>query len=160
RWSISACSSAAAGWWRRNCSSALRDDAGRRPDRRTGRTTRTMTRRPRTSTLALLAILALALAACSSKVVRAPGTGGPPAVSTPKPGATGVVRRGDTLYRLAVNNGISPMDLALWNGISAPYTIYPGQRLRLYPRSGGSAPATASRPPGGGTQRPVVRPTQ
>ena len=114
--------------------------------------------------MALLAILALAFAGCSSKVVRAPGSGGAPTVSTPKPGATVVVRRGDTLYRLAVNNGISPMDLALWNGISAPYTIYPGQRLRLYPRSGASASrgstAPASRPPAGGSQRPVVRPTQ
>lgn len=124
-----------------------------------------MTKRPRISTMALLAMLALALAGCSSKVVRAPGGSGPPSVSTPKPGATVVVKRGDTLYRLAVNNGISPMDLALWNGISAPYTIYPGQRLRLYPRPGsaasrGSATAATSRPSAGGGQRTAVRPTQ
>ncbi|WP_202842781.1 peptidoglycan DD-metalloendopeptidase family protein [Luteimonas saliphila] len=105
------------------------------------------------------ALLALCvLGACSSKVVRTPGTESTPRVSTPKPGASIVVRRGDTLYRLAVNNGISPMDLALWNGISPPYTIYPGQRLRLYPgagsasRSAGAAAAAAQRPP--------VRPTQ
>jgi len=86
-------------------------------------------------------------------------------VSTPKPGASVVVQRGDTLYRLAVNNGISPMDLALWNSIRAPYTIYPGQRLRLYPQDGGTATAssgTAPRPPATGTTvtRPPVRPTQ
>jgi len=95
--------------------------------------------------------------------VRTTGSGGASSTSTPKPGATIVVRRGDTLYRLAVNNGISPMDLALWNGISAPYTIYPGQRLRLYPRSGATASAgttTATRPSTGGGQRQVVRPTQ
>src|SRR5690606_30074662 len=75
-----------------------------------------------------------------------------------KPGASVVVRRGDTLYRLAVNNGISPMDLALWNGVSPPYTIYPGQRLRLYPGRG--ATRTASAGTRSTTQRPVVRPTQ
>lgn len=122
-----------------------------------------MTKPLRILTMALCAALALTLAACSSKVVRTTGSGGASSTSTPKPGATIVVRRGDTLYRLAVNNGISPMDLALWNGISAPYTIYPGQRLRLYPRSGATASAgttTATRPSTGGGQRQVVRPTQ
>lgn len=126
-----------------------------------------MSKRPRPYTIALLAglaMLALALAACSSKVVRTtPAGGGPPKVSTPKPGASVVVKRGDTLYRIAVNNGISPMDLALWNGIAPPYTIYPGQRLLLYPRQGGArggGTATASRPAASGTQRPPVRPTQ
>ena len=109
--------------------------------------------------LSVVLLCVFLLAACaSSTVVRAPGTAAAPKVSTPKPGASVVVRRGDTLYRLAVSNGISPMDLALWNGVPAPYTIYPGQRLHLYPRSG----AQASRPPasGSGTQRPPVRPTQ
>ncbi len=105
----------------------------------------------------------LVLAACSSTVVRTPGTASAPAASTPKPGTSIVVQRGDTLYRLAVNNGISPMDLALWNDVRAPYTIYPGQRLRLYPQGGsGPAPAgTAARPPTtGAPARPAVRPTQ
>ena len=31
------------------------------------------------------------------------------------------------------SNGIAALDLATWNGIRPPYTIYPGQRLRLYP---------------------------
>ncbi len=120
--------------------------------------------------LALIA-LALLLAACgSSRVVRTAGSSAAPVprVSAPKPGASVVVKRGDTLYRLAVNNGISPMDLALWNGISAPYTIYPGQRLRLYPSSAGgtasrpaaTAGASAPRTPAGTAQRPPVRPTQ
>ncbi len=118
-----------------------------------------MTRQTRISTMALLAMLALALAACSSKVVRAPGAGASSG-SAARPGVSVVVKRGDTLYRLAVDNGISPMDLALWNGISAPYTIYPGQRLRLYPASGGgSSTRTASRAPEP-ARRPPVRPTQ
>ncbi len=111
--------------------------------------------------MAMLALLLLA--ACSSTVVRTPGTTSAPKVSTPRPGASIVVQRGDTLYRLAVNNSISPMDLALWTDVRAPYTIYPGQRLRRYPQ-GGSVPATsgtASRPPATGTAtRPPVRPTQ
>ncbi|GAB2610219.1 peptidoglycan DD-metalloendopeptidase family protein [Novilysobacter erysipheiresistens] len=72
--------------------------------------------------------LALALAACSSTVTREGG-------STARPGATTVVQRGDNLYRIATENGIALRDLAAWNGIAPPYTIYPGQRLRLYPGS-------------------------
>jgi len=122
-----------------------------------------MTTRSPTSVAALAVALlcVFLLAACgSSTVVRSPGTASTPRVSTPKPGASVVVRSGDTLYRLAVSNGISPMDLALWNGISAPYTIYPGQRLHLYPRSSAQAsrPATAAAS-SGGTRAPV-RPTQ
>ena len=93
----------------------------------------------------LVAALAVLLVACgSSRVVR-----GPVKVSTPKHGATVVVQRGDTLYRIAAGNGISVLDLAMWNDISPPYTIYPGQRLRLYPRDGGTAAARrpAARPP-------------
>ena len=96
-------------------------------------------------TLLLCFAVACALAACGrSTVVRE--AGGPPArVSVAKPGATTVVQRGDTLYGIAFRNGIDVRDLAAWNGIGAPYTIYPGQRLRLYPRSGGTS--AASRPP-------------
>src|SRR5690606_33741837 len=98
----------------------------------------------------LRAILTLAcaclLAACSSTVVRESGT---PRVSTPKPGATVVVKRGDNLYRIATGNGISTLDLATWNNIRPPYTIYPGQRLRLYPSDGRSTASTSSRPSSG-----------
>ncbi|MFC3717450.1 peptidoglycan DD-metalloendopeptidase family protein [Luteimonas soli] len=87
-----------------------------------------------------LAVLALlVLAACSSSVVREGGS----RVSTPKYGATAVVKRGDNLYRIATNNGITTLDLATWNDIDPPYTIYPGQRLRLYPSDGRR---TAARP--------------
>lgn len=97
-----------------------------------------------------LLLAAMLLAACgSSKVVRSTGGGHRPAkpivkVSQPKYGATHVVQRGDNVYRIATNNGITPLDLALWNRIPPPYTIYPGQRLRLYP--GGPV---AARPPAG-----------
>ncbi len=95
----------------------------------------------------MLLAVSLFLTACgSSRVVREGGT--PQAgASTPRPGQTVTVKRGDTVYRLAVNNGISPLDLATWNNIAPPYTIYPGQRLRLYPSAGGATPSrTASTP--------------
>ncbi|WP_240126628.1 peptidoglycan DD-metalloendopeptidase family protein [Thermomonas alba] len=114
----------------------------------------------RMSTFRLSAVMvsvAALLPACShTRVVKpprdaAPGrTVGAPAapavrVSQPKYGATVVVQRGQTVYRIATENGITPLDLALWNDIPPPYTIYPGQRLRLYPRDG-RAPASASPP--------------
>jgi lipoprotein NlpD len=94
-----------------------------------------------------------ALAACSSSVVRdstSTNTAGSVRSvrgSTPKPGATVVVQRGDNLYRIASGNGITVGDLAAWNGIPLPYTIYPGQRLRLYPPSntGSSTVGTSPR---------------
>ncbi|GAB6195183.1 peptidoglycan DD-metalloendopeptidase family protein [Lysobacter xanthus] len=98
--------------------------------------------RPTLRTLVVSACTASAiLAGCSSTVVREPGPARPSASrpSTPRPGATVAVARGDTLYSLATRNGISVLDLAQWNGLAPPYTIYPGQRLRLYP--GGARPA-------------------
>ena len=44
-----------------------------------------------------------------------------------------VVRRDDTLYSIAWNYGYDYRDVAAWNGIRSPYTIYPGQKIRLRP---------------------------
>ncbi len=41
------------------------------------------------------------------------------------------VRRGDTLYSIAWRYRLDSRALAAWNHIRAPYTIYPGRRLRL-----------------------------
>lgn len=65
----------------------------------------------------------------------------PVRVSQPKYGATAVVQRGQTVYRIATENGITALDLALWNDIPPPYTIHPGQRLRLYPSDRRDPPA-------------------
>jgi lipoprotein NlpD len=46
-------------------------------------------------------------------------------------GAVHVVARGDTLYSIAWAHNIDYRSLALVNNLSAPYTIYPGQRLIL-----------------------------
>lgn len=40
---------------------------------------------------------------------------------------------GDTLYSIAWEAGQDYRELATWNGIQPPYTIHPGQRIRLHP---------------------------
>lgn len=117
--------------------------------------------------------IAATLTACgSSRVVKRTGgyaRSAPPArVSQPRYGASHVVQRGETVYRIASNNGITALDLALWNNIPPPYVIHPGQRLRLYPggNARSSAPTAATRPATPATRpatpppalRPVVAP--
>jgi len=43
------------------------------------------------------------------------------------------VRAGETLYSIAFEHGYDHRDLAQWNGIKAPYTIYPKQNIRVTP---------------------------
>jgi len=59
-----------------------------------------------------------------------------PAGTTPKPvyapsSGVYVVKAGDTLYAIARRFGLNMKVLARNNGLREPYTIYPGQRLRL-----------------------------
>lgn len=116
--------------------------------------------------LALAVVLGMTACASSRVVSRSPdarpGSASPVRVSQPKHGATYMVQRGDTIYRIATSNGITPLDLALWNGIGAPYTIYPGQRLNLYPdgprRAAATAPGTRpGTPPPAATRPPVAQ---
>lgn len=95
---------------------------------------------------ALLILSCLVLAACAARpraVVLERSTD--PAVSRSVPRDAGgrsreyLVARGDTLYGIAFRHDVDFRDLARWNRIGAPYTIYPGQRLRLQ----GSAPVSA-----------------
>lgn len=46
------------------------------------------------------------------------------------------VAPGDTLYSIAWHYGLDYHSVAIWNGIKPPYTIYPGQRICLYPSNG------------------------
>ena len=55
------------------------------------------------------------------------------AARTPIPGGMYTVLKGDTLYSIAFRNGVDFRDLAQWNQVAEPYTIWPGQRLRLAP---------------------------
>jgi lipoprotein NlpD len=57
-----------------------------------------------------------------------------------------VVVKGDTLYGIAQEAGVPYSDLAAWNRLAPPYTIAPGQRLRLTPPDGAvNAPSTSRR---------------
>jgi len=77
---------------------------------------------------AIAAVLICLLAGCAEFDYgrrRAPAgyAGSPPTVYT--------VRRGDTLYAIAWRYGLDFRRVARLNGIPSPYTIYPGQTLRL-----------------------------
>ncbi len=61
----------------------------------------------------------------------------------PAPGGTYKVVKGDTLYSIAFRNGVDFRDLASWNHIDSPYTIWPGQELQLAPANG-KPPAAAA----------------
>jgi lipoprotein NlpD len=91
----------------------------------------------------------LLLAGCGSQPVSAPvdsrsnqSTTGAAAQARPSPATRKqvsadatyyVVHRGDTLYSIAWQHGLTYRQLADINGIRAPYTIYSGQRLRVKP---------------------------
>lgn len=98
------------------------------------------------------AAIALTLAACvtpppqrSVIVERAPSRGTStaptPAPRASAPGGTYRVVQGDTLYSIAFRNGVDFRDLATWNNIAAPYTIWPGQTLKLSANGGARPPA-------------------
>jgi lipoprotein NlpD len=92
----------------------------------------------------LLAVLLLT--GCTTYNVRAPvgdRTAGP--AHNPD---THLVRRGDTLYSIAFQYGYSIEEVARWNDLGPPYTIYRGQELRLVPRNRqvSRPPPPASRP--------------
>jgi lipoprotein NlpD len=101
--------------------------------------------------LAAACTAALFLAACGRSVVIQPNRSAtPPRAPVVKPRTTAGsyrVARGDTLYSIAFRNGVDFRDLAAWNGIAAPYTIWPGQVLRLSPADGtASTPRTVAAP--------------
>ena len=100
----------------------------------------------------LAALVGAALASCATTATRAPvedrALERPAAAAlaaAPAP-ATGsyTVRRNDTLYSIAWRHDLDYKALAAANGIEAPYTIYPGRRLRL--PAGGTAAAVQPAP--------------
>ena len=122
------------------------------------RMTTTIRSARRITSVVLIGLVVALLGACSTTVVREPSASS--ATRKPslgKPGATVRVQRGDTLYGIAFRNGVDVNDLARWNGLGAPYTIYPGQTLKLYP--GSSRPTTTPpRSTAGTTTRPTPPP--
>ena len=80
----------------------------------------------------------LTLVACTQTVMVQPADDGsstqrPVTRSSSSTAPTHTVQPGDTLYKISVQYGVDYRDLAQWNNISAPYTIYPKQSLRVGP---------------------------
>lgn len=89
----------------------------------------------RLSKIVICLVLGLLLAGCSSNKA---GTSKASAGSFS--GSIYTVKRGDTLYRISRMSGSSVGELARLNGISAPYTLEIGQKIRVK-RSAGSSSA-------------------
>ncbi len=66
-----------------------------------------------------------------------------PGQSAQTTGGYYTVVKGDSLYGIAAKTGHRYEELAAWNNIDPPYTIYAGQRLRLSPS--GQLPAAATK---------------
>jgi len=103
--------------------------------------------------LCCAAAAALALAGCSSRPVQAPvSERAPPTAARPAPPPvadtrpeTYTVKRGDTLFSIALDQGHDYKELAAWNNLDNPNLIRPGQQLRLKPPPGVSeAPVTVN----------------
>ncbi|HEX5093955.1 MAG TPA: peptidoglycan DD-metalloendopeptidase family protein, partial [Burkholderiales bacterium] len=67
-----------------------------------------------------------------------------------------VVKRGDTLYSIALENGADYRDVARWNGLDDPTKIAPGQVLRVAPpEAAQGVQVGAARGPGALQSRPL-----
>lgn len=113
--------------------------------------------------LALLAVAVLLAACSSSRVVKREGSASPapsraaPA-SVPRDGGY-LVRAGDTLYGIAFRHGLDYREVAGWNRIPGPYTIYPGQRLRLSSARTAAPPRQGARSTSRGSVTGMPAPT-
>ncbi len=98
-------------------------------------------RRPRLSRL-FATSLALLLTACVN-------TAGYQGAGGDSPANVYTIREGESLYAIAWRYGLDYKEVASWNDIGPPYTIYPGQRIRLNPSTSiaraESAPESTSR---------------
>lgn len=94
-----------------------------------------------------LAAIALLMTGCSTVVVQPPP--GAPNNARPAPAqheaGTYTVVKGDTLYSIAFRNGTDFREVARLNNIAQPYTIWPGQVLKL--PGHGQAPSAEHVPP-------------
>jgi len=105
----------------------------------------------------LLVAMCLLLVACSSQPVQAP-VGDRERRPVPADGYH-TVRRGDSLYSIAWLYGLDAQQLARWNRLSPPYTIYLDQRLRLKAPPRRTKPAPVSRPKPVRPAPKVIRPS-
>jgi lipoprotein NlpD len=112
----------------------------------------------------------VALAACQTTPNRAPvvehsgGQPNPPAAANVPPPTSGpgfyTVKRGDTLYGIALQFGQDYRQLATWNNLDSSYRIHVDQVLRVAPPdTGAGSVAVAVGAPGAGiVERPLGAP--
>ena len=93
--------------------------------------------------LALIVCAVLALSSCAGRrapapvIERLPGSQAParpgaaPQAAPVAPDGFYTVRRGDTLYSIALEHGADYRDMAQWNGIDDPSKLRVGQQLRV-----------------------------
>lgn len=89
-------------------------------------------RERRAQFIILAAILSIVLSGCSPSNVVAP-VGRASTRDNVAASAQGVYRvvEGDSMYSVAWRYALDYRDLARWNAIAEPFTIYPGQQLRV-----------------------------
>ncbi|MGO4812385.1 peptidoglycan DD-metalloendopeptidase family protein [Cupriavidus sp. 2MCAB6] len=120
----------------------------------------------RAGQLATASLLLALLAACASSPMPAPvvdrtsGAGVAGVVPLePAPPGYYRVKRGDTLYRIALENGQSYRDVAAWNSLANANQIEVGQLLRVVPPgadvNAGSGVATVPVAPGSVQAQPI-----
>lgn len=111
----------------------------------------------------ILLAAAVLMAGCGhSRVVKREGSqpsGSQRSVAATPRGGNYVVKGGDTLYGIAFRHGLDYRDVANWNRIGPPYTIYPGQTITLRgaPSAVAARPAAPTPAPG---SRTASRPAQ
>jgi lipoprotein NlpD len=120
-----------------------------------------------------IGVLAAAAAGCASQQGGAPvvdrsaasGRPQPPAVAkvtAPTPRVLSEdyyeVRRGDTLYSIALEHGVDYRELAQWNGLDDPTRIRAGQVLRVKPDPAHSVTLAPTRGAGAIEARPLDSP--
>jgi len=101
-------------------------------------------------------IFTLLLAGCASKApAPVSDTQGSSRIEASRPaqaaaptGKMHVVKRGETLFSIARENGLNPRDIAAWNNLDNSNLISVGQQLRL-------SPPTVSAVPDGAEVRPI-----
>jgi lipoprotein NlpD len=113
------------------------------------------------SLLALLAIAACAVRQQPGGADRTASTTRPAAARPSTPASsegTYIVKKGDTLYSIALEHGADYREVAQWNGLTDPTKIDVGQRLRVKAPAGAASVGTVkgagapeARPLGGAT---------
>jgi lipoprotein NlpD len=81
--------------------------------------------------------------------------GVPQAATAPAPDGFYVVKRGDTLYSIALDHGADYREVAQWNGLDDATKINAGQLLRVQPPRDRRTQVGAARVPGRIESRPI-----